>query len=247
LFALTGLMDTLGTRLKAAREAAGLTQQQLAERVGMSGQQAIQAIETGKSKNPTKLVDIARACGVTPEFLLGREVGAPLKTKADRPAPRFKEPRAEKSVPEYDLRAGASYAGGRNDRAWNDESGWEADEPVENWGLPSAFVERELGLHYGFTDIIQVRGDSMDDGTAKGLVSGDRVIIDRQDTDVRQGGVFAVFDGDGVIVKQVELVRGKSPARILCKSKNAAYDPIPLDLVSPVRIIGRVAGVISRR
>jgi transcriptional regulator with XRE-family HTH domain len=240
-------METLGTRLKAAREAAGLTQQELAERVGMSGQQAIGMIESGKSKNPTKLVDIARACGVTPEFLLGREVGAPLKTKADRPAPRLKEPRAEKTVPEYDLRAGAGYSGGKNDRAWNDATGWEADEPVESWGLPSAFVERELGLQYGFTDIIQVRGDSMDDGTAKGFISGDRVIIDRQDTDVRQGGVFAVFDGDGVIIKQVELVRGRSPAQIICKSKNPTYDPIPLDLESPVRIIGRVAGVISRR
>lgn len=243
-------MDTLGSRLKAAREAAGLTQKQLAERVGMSGQQAIQAIETGKSQNPTKLYEIAKACGVTVEWLQGREVGAPLKQrdKSEKPRaePRFIQ-REPKTVPEYDIRAGASYAGGRNDRAWNDETGWEADEPVEQWGLPAAYVERELGLSYGLSGILPVRGDSMDDGSGHALVSGDRVVIDRNDTDVRQGGIFAVFDGDGVIIKQVELLRSDGRTRIVCKSLNPRYSPIELDLQMPVRVIGRVAAVISRR
>lgn len=225
----------------------------------MAGQQSIEAIEVGRSKNPTKIYEIAKACGVTVEWLQGREDGQPLKTRGrqaqqeavpDRGAGRVTSTsvydKLSETLPEIDLRGGASYGGGKTDEEWADgaKSG---DKPVARWGLPDGFVQRELGLQFGFADIIQVRGDSMDDGSAKGLSSGDRVIIDRRDTDPRQGGIFAVFDGDGVIIKQVELLRDYEPARILCKSRNTAYDPITLVLDGSVRIIGRVAGVISRR
>lgn len=260
-------MDTLGSRLKHAREAAGLTQKQLAERTGMSGQSSIEAIEKGRSKNPTKLHEIAKACGVTVDWLLGREEGAPLKSRpkpqrdgsttqreASREVLRYISDPDMASIPdaqvvrlpEIDLRGGASYGGGKSDEEWRDgDQG--ADKPVAFWGLPAGFAQRELGVQMGFADILQVRGDSMDDGTAKGLSSGDRVIIDRRDTDTRQGGIFAVFDGEGVIIKQVELQRGHEPPRIVCKSLNPRYDPITLLLDESVRVIGRVAGVISRR
>lgn len=225
----------------------------------MAGQQSIEAIEVGRSKNPTKLYEIAKACGVTVEWLQGREEGAPLKRREKEKAPKLKalqewtgldDPsnavEIAQALPEIDLRGGAGYGGGQSDELWQagDVGG---DKPVAHWGLPQSFVQRELGLQYGYADVLQVRGDSMDDGTAKGLSSGDRVIIDRRDTDTRQGGIFAVFDGDGVIIKQVELVRGHAPPRIVCKSRNVAYDPITLDLDGSVRVIGRVAGVISRR
>ncbi|CAO4192355.1 hypothetical protein LFADAHJC_LOCUS683 [Methylorubrum extorquens] len=225
----------------------------------MAGQQSIEAIEVGRSKNPTKIYEIAKACGVTVEWLQGREQGTPLKKREPASAQvveklqaltGYDDPsqsdRIAESLPEIDLRGGASYGGGKTDEEWQDgdQSG---DKPVARWGLPPSFVQRELGLQFGSADIIQVRGDSMDDGTAKGLSSGDRVIIDRRDRDPRQGGIFAVFDGEGVIIKQVELLRDHEPARILCKSRNVSYDPIVLILDGTVRIIGRVAGVISRR
>jgi len=158
--------------------------------------------------------------------------------------------RVERTIPEIDLRAGASYSGGVDEQEWNIPIGpneaINGHQAIAIWGLPEAFVERELGLSFGHADIIQIRGDSMDDGTVHALVSGDRVIIDRRDTDPRQGGVFAVWDGDGVIVKQVELVRGTEPAEIICKSRNKNYDPIRLMIDGNVHIIGRVAGKISR-
>lgn len=86
----------------------------------------------------------------------------------------------------------------------------------------------------------------MDDGSAKALTSGDRVVIDRKDTDPRQGGIFAVWDGDGVIIKQVEIVRGSSPPQIVCTSRNSNYKPITLDLDGNVHIIGRVSAKFSR-
>lgn len=169
----------------------------------------------------------------------------PLTSSAPTPPER-----AANTIPEIDIRAGASYSGGVDDELWNVPIGpgeaISGHRAVASWGLPASFVERELGLSFGHADIIQVRGDSMDDGTVHALVSGDRVIVDRRDTDPRQGGVFAVWDGDGVIIKQVELIRGHEPPRIVCKSLNRRYDPIELVLDGNAHIIGRVAGKISR-
>lgn len=81
------------------------------------------------------------------------------------------------------------------------------------------------------------------------LYDGDRAIIDLDDTDVSQGGIFAVLDDLGtLIIKQVEMVRsgGKGARRILCSSRNSAYQPFELKLEDPVKIIGRVACKITR-
>lgn len=60
----------LGARVKLAREAKGLTQTQLGEIVGMR-QTGIGSIESGEVSRPRKLREIARALGVTQEWLLG--------------------------------------------------------------------------------------------------------------------------------------------------------------------------------
>lgn len=146
---------------------------------------------------------------------------------------------------EYDVKAGTSYGGGVDTQDW-EVDGNSAQMPVAEWGFPASFVRSELGLIPGQADVILVRGDSMDDGTKHGLSSGDRVIVDRQDTDPRQGGIFAVWDGGGVIVKQVELIRGEEPPRIICKSRNPAYAPIELTIDGNVHVIGRIAAKIAR-
>lgn len=214
-------------------------------------QQGVADIET-KGGRPRKLIEIARACGVSPEWLLGQSDEKTAAGETETPGGRStRRPSSapasvsRKSLPEYDIRAGASYGGGMDDNEWRD-GGVSGHEPVANWGLPQSYVERELGLTYGFADILPVRGDSMDDGTAKALLSGDRVVIDRKDTDPRQGGIFAVWDGDGVIIKQVEIVRGASPPQIICTSRNGNYKPIVLNLNGDVHIIGRVSAKFSR-
>lgn len=217
-------------------------------------QQGVFDIEK-KGGRPRKLIEIARVCGVSPEWLLGEtdsktgsDTGAPLPERQLRrqgQVPIQSPMSSRKTLPEYDIRAGASYGGGMDDEEWRDGD-ISGHAPVAQWGLPPAYVERELGLSYGFADVIPVRGDSMDDGTVHALVSGDRVIIDRKDKDPRQGGVFAVWDGGGVIVKQVELVRGDGPPRIICSSRNPHYKPIELVLDGSVHVIGRVAAKVSR-
>jgi transcriptional regulator with XRE-family HTH domain len=266
-------MSFRGDRLRALRKKLGLSQDDLAAKVGLS-QKAISDLERGQSMKTDKLYELAKACGVSPEWLLGAEddssagrgvllfddnlehVGSAFDHgdkvtvsyhTAGTGKTRFLADWLQRlrAIRELDVRGGASIAGIINDEAFQD-GGNQSDAVLTRWGLPADFLEGELGLNVDHTDIIRVRGDSMDDGSAKGLSSGDRVIVDKGDVDVRQGGIFAVFDGDGVIIKQVELLRGYEPPQIVCKSLNTRYDPIPLTLESPVRVIGRIAGRISR-
>lgn len=66
------MKTTLAGRLKEARAARGLTQKALGDLVGVS-QAAIQKIETGKANQTTKLVEIANALGVMPDWLSSGE------------------------------------------------------------------------------------------------------------------------------------------------------------------------------
>ncbi|WP_273901957.1 XRE family transcriptional regulator [Enterobacter hormaechei] len=66
------MKTTLAERLKKARSARGLTQKALGDLVGVS-QAAIQKIETGKANQTTKLVEIANALGVMPDWLSSGE------------------------------------------------------------------------------------------------------------------------------------------------------------------------------
>lgn len=59
---------TLAERLKLARKEEGLSQKALGELIGVS-QAAIQKIEVGKAKETTKILDLANALKVRPEWL----------------------------------------------------------------------------------------------------------------------------------------------------------------------------------
>jgi len=151
-------------------------------------------------------------------------------------------------IPEIDVRAGGSYAGGfGQEEADTDAAGNTVSRDVvrAEWGIPAPFLRDELHVRPGRVHILPIRGDSMVDT----LFDGDRAVIDLDDTDVSQGGIFALVDDNGsVIIKQIELLRGvgSGPRRIRCKSRNPNYEPFELLLDDPVRIVGRVACRITR-
>lgn len=65
---------TIGERIQQRREELGLTQDELAEKVGYSTRFSIVKIESGKSSVPTKKLDIfAKALHTTVSYLLGKE------------------------------------------------------------------------------------------------------------------------------------------------------------------------------
>lgn len=72
------MRETLGSRLKKARTDAGLTQEELARAAGVT-QKTISKIERGDQVATAAIVQLARACGVTPEWL---SEGAPTKQQA---------------------------------------------------------------------------------------------------------------------------------------------------------------------
>ena len=73
---------TIGDRVKERRTALGLSQPQLAKRVGGISYQAIQQLERGGTSR--HLVSIARALGVTAEWLQDGHGPAPAKAIAAR-------------------------------------------------------------------------------------------------------------------------------------------------------------------
>src|SRR3954468_4446758 len=76
---------TLGQRVRERRLALGLSQPQLAKRVGGITYQAIQQLEQGGGTK--HLVSIARALGVTAEWLQDGHGPAPARPAAGRSAP----------------------------------------------------------------------------------------------------------------------------------------------------------------
>lgn len=61
-------MDTLAARLRFARERAGLSQSELARRVGVTAQ-SIQSVESGRVKRTKAIAEIAAALSVGREWL----------------------------------------------------------------------------------------------------------------------------------------------------------------------------------
>lgn len=67
-------MDTIGERIRAARLARGMSQEELASKVGYSGRSSINKIEMGKSfPNQKYVTALASALGVSASWLLGIE------------------------------------------------------------------------------------------------------------------------------------------------------------------------------
>jgi phage repressor protein C with HTH and peptisase S24 domain len=149
---------------------------------------------------------------------------------APDPSPEF-EPSAYAARNRSDR---ASTAGGRD----------QGDRLRAEWRFPKQWLEEEMRLGAATTDVLAVVGSSM----APDLIDGDRVLIDRLRRDPRQGGIFAIREGDGVLIRHVELLRdANNPPRIRCSSSNVAHRPFELVLDGDqIAIIGRVAARITR-
>jgi len=239
-------------RLKKAREAAGFEKAvDAAQAMRHRGLGVVQSTYLGhengsRGMQRSAMVTYAKFFKIRPAWLITGEGEPGSSSIADTPdIPPHIAGSSSGSLPEYDIRAGASYAGGQEPTIYKDGD-VSGHEPVAQWGLPSVYVESELGLRFGFADVLAVEGDSMDDGSRYALISGDRIVVDRRSTNVRQGGIFVIWDGDGHIIKQVELVRGSDPPVITCKSLNKRYADFNIILDGNARVIGRVAAKITR-
>lgn len=88
---------SLGARIRGLREAKGLRQVDLAEKVGLKGQ-GLYRIEVGDVENPRLevLASLARELGVTTDFLITGEAAAESEDSVRRPScPERVEPAAD--------------------------------------------------------------------------------------------------------------------------------------------------------
>ena len=99
-------MKNIADRVKAVRQELGWNQVELAEQVGVS-QSTIGNIESGQRKRPRELLSIAKALGVTPEWL---ETGKGSRTGDPERAPLRlveNEPQSARAAVEFIARVAA--------------------------------------------------------------------------------------------------------------------------------------------
>ena len=106
---------------------------------------------------------------------------------------------------------------------------------VGQWPFPREYVRHTLSIRSGRLSLIEVIGDSMEPT----LRSGDQILVDLDDFNVSQPGVFALHDGDATVVKRVERIPGTDPAELVLISDNSMHGRYQVR-ADQVNVAGRV-------
>lgn len=225
------MKTTLAERLKEARNARGLTQKALGELIGIS-QAAIQKIETGKAVQTTKLVDIARALKVRPEWL-----GSGLGAMTDDTIPPESEwgriDAWDKNTPlpddevEVPFLKDIEFAAGNGSCTNEDYNGFKLRF--------SKATLRRIGARTDGSGVLcfPARGNSMEpvipDGATVAINCDDKRIVD--------GKVYAI-NQDGW--KRLKLLYRTGPDKLSIRSFNSEEHPPEEAELSNVEVIGRM-------
>ena len=116
-----------------------------------------------------------------------------------------------------------------------------ADDVCGEWTLPDYYLQSELRVAPAQARIVEVQGDSMEPT----LRSGERVMVDLADTRPSPPGIFALWDGYGVVVKRIEHILNSDPPRLRIASDNAHHREYELT-ADEVKIIGRIVWAARR-
>lgn len=212
-------METIGDRLKAEREAQGLSQPALAAEAGIS-KQAISAIERGEAKKPeaATLDPICRRLGITTRWLL---TGRPPKRAEGDTDEEWPDIKAYKQA--------ASMGPGAvpDDYTETYKLKFRADSLRRKRLKPDS-----LGVCYGI-------GDSM----LPRIRSGDAILFDHSDVEPKDGALFVISYDHGLYAKQLLELGG----RWFINSLNPGHraKPEPIDEHKGFKIVGRVRWIGS--
>jgi len=111
----------------------------------------------------------------------------------------------------------------------------------DNWYFPASWLRHELRAEAENLRIISIDGDSMEPI----LEAGDKILIDTSRKAPSPPGIFVLYDGMGLVAKQLEPVPNTEPARVLIRSANPRYQDYERT-VDEVSIIGRVVWYARR-
>lgn len=188
-------------------------------------------------------IAISQRYGVTPGWVLCGE-GEAHDAGELPPAPPCTAHHDSALVDEIDVRAGMGGGGiAAMECATTDEYGntIQCDSVKAVWTMPKAFMAHTLGVSPSNAKIIEVQGDSMEPT----LRPGDRVMIDTSDKRPSPPGIFAIWDGIGVVVKRIEPILGNDDGALRVISDNSHHSVYECPLCD-AQIIGRVVW-FSRR
>lgn len=179
-------MITISERLRDAREAASLTQEQLAAKAGVS-QGTIANVESGARKNPRELMAIAKAAKVNPEWLKSGKGQRAFLNQNNVLSARI----GSRRIPLIDyVQAGV----------WTAVADTFQPGDAEDWLLT------DLDLS-GQAFALQIKGDSM----RPDFNPGDRVIID-PDVQPQAGDFVVAKNGDEEATFKKYRARGTNDA-----------------------------------
>lgn len=209
-------MKTFADRLNAAMQAAKISQGQLAEKIGIS-QPAVQKMTIGKTQGSKKIVLIANALGVRPEWLATGK-GAMNSENEERSIDYFRPqaPIIDQNayrVEVLDLEASAG------------NGAFISCDFVETIRAIEYTNEKAIALFHGLPSrhvkVITVRGDSMEDT----ISSGDTIFVNIDIDHFTGDGIYVFVFGQTLHVKRLQMQKN----RLAVISDNKAYETWYID------------------
>jgi len=242
--------EAIRNRVKAEMERQGLDMKGLSKLAGLGETYVRDALKRDRGGSLPALNKLASALGRSLDWLLtGAEV-AGGEFAPDRPPRRRLDTSVDREIVdgathagstifEVDVRAGAGGGGVPIEAFVHDDQGnvYAAEGIAAEWSLPAAILQGVLHASARHIRIFEVIGDSMEPR----LYEGDRVFIDLRYTVPSPEGIFALWDGFGLVIKRLQFVMGSEPTRVRVISANPSYSPYEAAL-DDVRVIGRFAG-----
>ncbi|HBW8055422.1 TPA: helix-turn-helix transcriptional regulator [Klebsiella pneumoniae] len=219
------MKTTLAERLREARKAASMTQKTLGDAVGVS-QAAIQKIETGRAAQTTKLLDIAKALRVRPEWLSSGTGAMRADGEDDKKPSHINHDVFRVDILDLAVSAGPGIV---------NQEFVEILHSVEY--APAEARHMFDGRKAENIRIINVRGDSMS-GT---IEPGDLLFVDISVNSFDGDGIYAFLYDDTAHVKRLQKMKDK--LLVISDNKSyAAWDPIEKDEMNRVFVFGKVIG-----
>ncbi|EMB2530753.1 helix-turn-helix transcriptional regulator [Klebsiella pneumoniae] len=219
------MKTTLAERLREARKAASMTQKTLGDAVGVS-QAAIQKIETGRAAQTTKLLDIAKALRVRPEWLSSGTGAMRADGEDDKKPSHINHDVFRVDILDLAVSAGPGIV---------NQEFVEILHSVEY--APAEARHMFDGRKAENIRIINVRGDSMS-GT---IEPGDLLFVDINVKSFDGDGIYAFLYDDTAHVKRLQKMKDK--LLVISDNKSyAAWDPIEKDEMNRVLVFGKVIG-----
>ena len=220
-------METLGSRLKALRRQRNLTQQKIADALGVSKTSVIYWEKDENVPKHESLIALARTLGTTTEWLLSG-VGVPEKSNADIAKMEVGIYQAGDPVPDgyvaidyYDdvyVSAGNGYLN--------------LEKPSNNKMLFPVDLIKECNVEPATTKVIHVRGESM----FPKLKDGQAISIDMSARTIYDGEIYAFQVGDDTKIKYLFNWNDEGKGGFKAVSANPDKNQFPDEYYSPSRI-----------